>query len=395
MNLITLLGSGVSIPSGLPTVKKITESVLSDEYHMHTDSTFYKGKGQSFSGDFEKTVRIQGFLKTLKKEIDANNNLRESNYEDLFYVCNQIYEHSLGEFENPLIVPFLSEFQRKYATLFETITVMGNMEFDFDYRILSDFSLSFIQCVVWDSLSFNNEPIGFELLIDILKSDKFKHNYLVTLNHDLLLEILLHKQKLTYNDGFTNADGDVYYFDSTAFKSSKDKIQLIKLHGSLDWFRFSSYDDGRQRIQHAKALNNDRWHCRNGEGELLANIDGIPRFLTGTNNKILDYTSDFYKILQNKFTEILSQNNTILISGYGWNDVGVNRLLFSWIDSKPENTIILLHKAPKELRANSKSALIYRFDELVKLGKLILIEKWLCECDLNNLLNVKPNLFRS
>ena len=210
------------------------------------------------------------------------------------------------------------------------------------------------------------------------------------------MEILLKKQKLLYNDGFTNDDGDVLYFDSTAFKSSKCKIQLIKLHGSLDWFRFSSYDDnGRRRINYAKALSSDRWHCRNSEGELLANIDGIPRFLTGTNNKILDYTSDFYKILHDKFTEILSQNSTVLISGYGWNDVGVNKLLFSWIDSKPENTIILIHRKPDELRANSKSALIYRFDELEKFGKLILVEKWFCDLDLQNLQDVKPDLFSS
>lgn len=394
MNLITLLGSGVSIPSGLPDVQKITENILYDEYHMHTDSTFYKGKGQSFSGGFEKTARIQDFLKTLKKEIDANNNQRESNYEDLYYVCNQIYEHSLGEFENPLIVPFLSDFRSNNFELFETIHVMGSMEFD--YRILSHYSLIFIQCVVWDSLSFNNEPIGFKLLIDILKSNKVEQNFLVTLNHDLLLEILLKQHELPYDDGFTHTDGDVIYFDRCAFKSSKHKIQLIKLHGSLDWFRFSSYDEnGTRKINYAKTLNNDRWHCRNNDGELLVNLDGIPRFLTGTNNKLLDYTLDFYKILQNKFSEILSQNSKVLISGYGWNDIGVNKFLFSWIDSKPENTIILLHRNPEELRANSKSALIYRFDELKKSGKLILVEKWLCDLDLQNLQDVKLNLFSS
>ena len=89
----------------------------------------------------------------------------------------------------------------------------------------------------------------------------------------------------------------------------------------------------------------------------------------------------------------MSQNSTILISGYGWNDVGVNRLLFSWIDSKIENKIILLHRNPNELKANSKSALIYRFDELVDAKKLVLIEKWLCDLNLQELMNFKPNLF--
>jgi len=392
MNLITLLGSGVSIPSGLPDVKKLTENILYNEYHLHSDSTFYKGRGQSFDGGFEKSVRIQDFLKALKKEIDEINQ-RESNYEDLYYMCNQIYEHSLGEFENPLIVPFLTAFSSNNPRLFETIKIMEGIEFD--YEILTYYSLIFIQCVVWDSLSIKNEPVGFKLLTDILKSDKFEHKFLVTLNHDLLLENLLKKKELPYNDGFARVDGDVVYFDSSQLDSSSQKIHLIKLHGSLDWFRFRSYENGLSTISYAKALNNDRWHCRNKDGELLANSDGIPRFLTGTSNKLLDYTSEFYKILHNKFRKILSQNSRILILGYGWNDIGINKILFSWIDSKPENTIILLHRNPEKLRSNSKSALIYRFDELVKSSKLILVERWLCDLDFPELLDLVPDIFNS
>ena len=386
MNLLILLGSGVSIPSGLPDVKSITKNILSDEYHMHTDSTFYKGKGEPYSGGFEKAVRVQKFLKELKREIDANIDLSESNYEDLYYVCNQIYEHFIGEFENPLIVPFLSCFKRKHSDLFETINVMGNIEFD--YSILSEFSLSFIQCVVWDLLSIKKEPIGFELLTDILNSKKFERKYIVTLNHDLLLENLLSDQDLTYDDGFTIADGDVRLFDKKGFMSSESAIQLIKLHGSLNWHKFRSRDN------FAKALNDDCWHCRDNEGRLLANRYGIPRFLTGTNNKLFDYTLDLYKTLQKKFSKILCQTNTILISGYGWNDMGVNRLLFSWIDGRTENKIILLHKDFAELKTNSRSAL-YHFDKLEKSGQLVPIKKWLCDLNLKELLDIKPDLFTS
>ena len=359
MNLITLLGSGVSIPSGLPDVKKLTENILYNEYHLHSDSTFYKGRGQSFDGGFEKSARIQDFLRALKKEIDEINQ-RESNYEDLYYACNQIYEHSLGEFENPLIVPFLTAFSSNNPRLFETINIIGSMEFD--YKILTYYSLIFIQCVVWDSLSIKNEPVGFKLLTDILKSDKFEYKFLVTLNHDLLLEILLKKKELPYNDGFARVDGDVVCFDRSQLDSSSQKIHLIKLHGSLDWFRFRSYENGLSRISYAK---------------------------------LLEYTSEFYKILHNKFRKILSQNSRILITGYGWNDIGINKILFSWIDSKPENTIILLHRNPEKLRSNSKSALINRFDKLVKSSKLILVERWLCDLDFPELLDLSPDIFNS
>jgi len=205
----------------------------------------------------------------------------------------------------------------------------------------------------------------------------------------------LDKQGLIYDDGFSIADGDVRYFNEQGFLTSKSAIQLIKLHGSLNWYRFSSYDSGKQKINYAKSLNDDRWHCRNSEGELLANLDGIPRFLTGTKNKLLDYTIDFYRSLQNKFSEVLYQANIILISGYGWNDIGVNKLLFNWIDSKTENKIILLHRNPTELKENSKSALTYRFDRLVESEKLVPIEKWLCDLNLKELLNINPKIFTS
>jgi hypothetical protein len=41
MKLMLLLGSGVSKPSGLPGVQKLTEAVLTGRWFRHTDGKFY------------------------------------------------------------------------------------------------------------------------------------------------------------------------------------------------------------------------------------------------------------------------------------------------------------------------------------------------------------------
>ena len=43
MKFMLFLGSGVSLPSGLPGVNDITAKVLSGDYFRHTDGFYYRG----------------------------------------------------------------------------------------------------------------------------------------------------------------------------------------------------------------------------------------------------------------------------------------------------------------------------------------------------------------
>ena len=74
------------------------------------------------------------------------------------------------------------------------------------------------------------------------------------------------------------------------------------------------------------------------------------------------------------------------MSGYGWNDKGINGRLFQWLRSSLMNKIILLHREPEEkIKKGSKSPMWHSYDDLVKNGRLIPVKKWLSEVNIEQI----------
>ena len=73
------------------------------------------------------------------------------------------------------------------------------------------------------------------------------------------------------------------------------------------------------------------------------------------------------------------------MSGYGWNDKGINTYLFEWILTSQKRKLILLHENPESIK-ESKSAMWHRYDDLIKWGRLIPIKKWMSNTSLNDIL---------
>ena len=77
------------------------------------------------------------------------------------------------------------------------------------------------------------------------------------------------------------------------------------------------------------------------------------------------------------------------MSGYGWNDRGINGRLFEWILSSSDKRLFLLHENPEEkIKNNSKSAMWHRYDDLVNDGRLIPIKKWLSDVTMDELIQI-------
>jgi hypothetical protein len=85
MQLMLFLGSGISIPSDLPSVRDLTSSVLNGDWHLEGLS-FHRGPPTELA---DPTRDVQAFLKLLKSYADGYFALRggqEANYEDVFYL---------------------------------------------------------------------------------------------------------------------------------------------------------------------------------------------------------------------------------------------------------------------------------------------------------------------
>jgi len=385
MNIILFLGSGISFPTGLPNVNQITESLLNDKWFDHSDLTFVKGEHPSVYLRSQNIVpKLQSFLRIIKEDNDKflkTRYNRTSNYEDLFYICDQIYSHESGEIDNPALIPFIEYLTKRTREI--CIPIPSRPEQEINLKFLADRSCDLIQNVVWHSLSTNKKPVGMDFLIELANSKEIENLFVFTLNHDLLIEKTLSNNNIPFIDGFGTNDGEIRYFNPNLY-SNTGKIYLFKLHGSINWYRFRIYDDNNNVTidKYGMLIGNDPNHVKDKEGNFIDNISIHPIFLTGSYNKLYSYNFGIFHILSCLFDDFLSKSNLLIISGYGWNDKGINGRLFQWLRSSLKNKIILLHREPEEkIKKGSKSPMWHSYDDLVKNRRLIPVKKWLSEAN--------------
>lgn len=383
-NLLVFLGSGISFPSNLPNSDEITEKILYEKWHQHTDQNFYEGEHPNeYFKNIDITHKIQTFLVILKEYATPYMMERRQNpinYEDLFYICQQIKDNEDMEIDNPLLDTFIKKLHHMLIgkNIYSSKTPLQPI---ININYLAERSIALIQNVVWSCLPINTKPIGLSLLYDICKHTK--HIDIVTLNHDLLVEKYFNSNNIEYCDGFGKEEGNVRYFQPGLYNKN-NHINLYKIHGSINWFRFRSTINGSTIDRYGMATINDHWHLKDENGLFLTNLDGFPLFLTGSYNKMLDYNFGIYRILHSKFDLALERNKTIIMSGYGWNDRGINGRLFEWLGVE-NNRLILLHENPEDLIKHSKSALWHRYHDLVKKGKLFSVGKWFSDVEYNDI----------
>jgi hypothetical protein len=107
MNRMFFLGSGISLSSGLPGTEEITNKLLQDDWHVHSNSTFYPGHNSPYCD--EPAARCQEFLKILKDQVDQyywQTDRRGEGNEDLYYLARQIADEELREIDNPAVYDF-------------------------------------------------------------------------------------------------------------------------------------------------------------------------------------------------------------------------------------------------------------------------------------------------
>ncbi|MGV8019299.1 MAG: SIR2 family protein [Ignavibacteria bacterium] len=388
MNILLFLGSGVSYKTGLPDTKTITETILNGDWWMHTDSNFYRGKhNNEYFDSKDITPKLQKLLRYIKEYSDKyllSRNTSEANYEDIFYIVKQVHNETSHESDNPAIELFIRHLEEKFK--FES-----NPDFRYydKFQTLKDIAwkcADFMNCAVWDLLSTQNQTEGFGLIREITKDKTIEKVDIATLNHDLLIENYLTSLNLKYIDGFTEPDGDFCYFIPRLFKKEETILKLFKLHGSLQWYRLRDYDKEKNITTdfYAKVLRN-HWYCKNAKGDIIGNtLESYPIFLTGSYNKLPSYSTGIFRHIHEQFIDCLYNTNILLMSGYGWNDRGINIYLFEWVLSSPDRKLILLHEDPESIK-KSKSAMWYRYDDLIKWGRLIPVKKWMSDTKLEDI----------
>jgi hypothetical protein len=372
-----LLGSGISFPAQMPSIKDITEQILSGQNIMRDAKGNYSF-GLSLYAHVgipdEYVPKIVGFLKQIKTEID---NYYESepekfkNYEDLYYVASQICDSESvpREYDNPVVQAFIDK-------IVPGLIKLQIIKQSYDIGQIADEATHYISDIVWNMLLINPSRLDhLSFLKDACLDNQFSNVDILTLNHDTLIEQYLSQNNIHLIDGFGEPLSDVRYWNPDLFESSKSKYRLLKLHGSVNWFRFRP--DGGDWSQESIGipLGRDIWHTRDKHGQIQMPIEGRPMFLAGTFNKMLQYTSGIYSDLHYQLCRSLRNMKRLVVCGYGFSDKGINTRIIEWVYSGGQNKITIIHPSPDNLRQRARGAISKKWEDWISTKRASIIPK--------------------
>jgi len=360
-NIAFLFGARVSIPSGMPSTDQITSKVFSGQY-AYLGSKFVEVDNlakYSWSFGNEYVIRVRELFVILLNELNKHYSYlgRDINYEDLYYLVDSLYEDENMNYENPIVGFFGDHLMKDNPKLFAPID-----------ELLSGLSLidlcskarEFISDVVVNLLSTIPSSVDqFRFLSKLVDENIYKNKIIFTLNHDLVLEKYFNENNLKYSDGFKRIDDEKRVWDENYFNET---IQLIKLHGSINWH----YESGENWYEDKFCIYDapQRDNCQ-------------PLVQIGSFNKIHQYNRGIYFQLQCLFSNLLSTTDRLIISGYSFGDQGINNRIIDWIYSDQKNRIIIIHPNPEKLKEQSRPAITSKWDEWLKSKTMKIIPEFI------------------
>ena len=371
-----LLGSGISLKAGLPTTKEITKNIISGEGIIrHTDGSYYLGNCSK-----NRSCSYIGCCKSLISLLNVklaifNSKKIEFNYEDLYFIIDQIYNSIIGEFENPIADQFMESLKPDVEMILHNDPSETENR---DYEWLMREAKHYIQDIVWRMLLKKTSSTNYLKSIsdscldaDIEKVDLF------TLNHDLLLESFLEKQRIEYDIGFGPKYNDVRYWNPMILEESNKKVRLIKLHGSINWivYRANKYSSRNYSVGLVDIGKTDIWYTKSPSGDYQNPIEGRPQILIGTSNKILQYSGELFIDLHSLFRRSLREIDHLIICGYGFGDKGINSQVNAWMYLPSVNHMTIIHPEPDNLLKNARGLIQKNWESWEKEGQLTIINK--------------------
>lgn len=394
MKIAFLLGAGVSLYANSPSTNQLTESLLNDKNIIqYSDQSFSYSTIDNPSRQL--VALIQDFLKYLKAKIKNYykwldktnlNNVRMLNYESIYYFVWQLWSCSNGEYDNPAVFKSYKEVRDKF------IFKLNKLDKDFfDNENFTNFLekvLRYIEDIVSHKLTVKlNENCDYLRVIqEAIEDSRIKKIEIFSLNHDTLIEQCFDTKKIRYGDGFIKNDLNVRIWDQRSFNNDDLRISLYKLHGSINWFQFQREDKKEWFVGNVPIYIKDIDHIKDTNDSSLYRINRH-LILIGTFNKMFEYLTDIFIELQFRFFKMLLESDLLVISGYSFNDKGVNFNIRRFAKSSFEKKIIIINPDPEELRRNARGMIDNNWDGWLLSNQMETIREKFEESQLNNLLD--------
>lgn len=339
-----LVGSGFSVPCGMPTGRQLNDYVLNIQKSPITFD--YAGKLAVSQDGIKHTIGSPfdyclSFCSEAMKEYGKSHEFDYEQFYD-FISGDGVYE---VQYQN-LAKPYLSMFSDYHQLVFNMKTVYNQL---IEYK-LKEGRLTEIK----DNEFASDKFWKYESFVKYL--DKLSINYIVdifSLNHDLLIENLPRTNWLQHEDisdgfhsyrspyyGELECNGHKYDCRLEEYKAYYNTaIRLYKLHGSLDYILFKRCDsngcfwnDKMIKVPYGIGVDKTKKQNKKRLGYIMDWIEYNHDFLSGTLSKQNHYNDIFYKKLFKRFRVILKKAECLIIIGYGGRDTGINKNIVDYYD---------------------------------------------------------------
>jgi SIR2-like domain len=370
VKVVMLLGSGSSQHAGMPSVDQITARVLSGENAMSVGGAYrmverLPPNHEIFNQELPKILRFVEEVEQLCDEyFESQAKERTTNYEDIAYVARQVADGLTSEYENPALLPLNRQFGAAAGRSL------------YDLKNIASASADYVDDIVRSLLGKPAQAFDhLTAIVDAIRDDSVGELTIATLNHDVVLERAFAFAGVKISDGFEKTFGTLEIWND---QFSTPNRKLLKLHGSIDWWRFTLNVDGWEGQFTARTSDGDAEHARGPDGELLDYpAMGRPLFLTGTFNKILSYQSGIYADQHYRFHEALMNADALVVIGYGFRDKAINSRIVAWAERPGERRMIVVHPRPDGFGETGRGAIRNNWARWQNRGLLAFVREYL------------------
>ena len=352
---LILVGAGLSIPAGYPSMDEIWNTIIaSDQVFKHTDERFYLGvHPQSESFGYDNHVELP------RAVIKIVNQKNQTNYETIYSDIAKIREEGHNEYS-----PFVNDL-KMYNAHVNTLIKKHNSS-----NTVSECygeALNLIEDVVTESIlnvdSTTTKTTNHLNIINELLESGINRINLFTLNHDRLLEEYLTRNKIAFSDGFYSLPNGYHPWDDrcliNATHTESSAVLLYKLHGSIDWYRLFRIEPDKEPLPRDNFLGNSigirmpfvakidnvrENYWKDMYGEPIEIEDNRPLLLIGSDTKLKQYIYEPFLFLMNQFEYSLRHFERIVVIGYSWRDRAINNIIRSWQDVNSNRSIFLINR---------------------------------------------------
>jgi hypothetical protein len=326
--VVFLLGSGISVPAGMPTVRDITEQVVAGTgVWRHTNGTYVlDGANPNYELYRSPVDELLGVVGELRRRARAADPIPEPTYEDIALLAQQVRDALNQEYESAAILPFaelLGPGRKRCGDVCDYVADMVvAMLHSGDIR-----KHSHLAAIVEASRSTDGDVA------------------LATLNHDVMLEAALEAAGVSYAHGFDETGRWADTWRAAA-------VPLFKLHGSINWWR----------------VGPDVVRATDTGGLELA--EPRPLILSGTFTKILAYEETVLRDQHVRLHECMRDASTLVVVGYGFGDKAINSRVIHWMSRRRTNRLVVCDPLGERLPMRSRPAVARAWGDWLSAGRL-------------------------